>query len=130
MDTAHFTGSSTFTRWSPIHKGVLTEGALHVAETAGAYWLFDLAASYMPEHDDYFAVCTLRVQPTVIEGSEDPDFPDGEYAAVAELDDGNGNVFARQPIVFTDFPEKEFAFYIGRYGERNDEWTYMLKSEY
>ena len=122
MDTAHFTGSSTFTRWSPIHAGVLTEGALHVAETAGAYWLFDLAASYMPEHDDYFAVCTLKVEPTVIEGSE--------YAAVAELDDGNGTVFARQPIAFTDFPEKEFSFFIGRYGEGNDEWTYMLKSEY
>jgi len=36
-----FYGSATFTRWSPLTNSVLTEGALYVAETAGAYWLFD-----------------------------------------------------------------------------------------
>jgi hypothetical protein len=130
MDTSRFTGSEKFTRFSPIHKGVLSEGAQYVAEEAGAYWLFDLVASHITAHDDYFAVCTLKVEPTIVEGSTDPDYPDGEYSAVAILDDGNGNEFARQPIVFTDFPEPEFSFYAGRYGERKDEWTYFLKSEY
>ena len=114
-DLSGYHGSESFTQFSPVHRCLLTEGTLRVAEDCGAYWLFDLAASYLPYHDDYFATCTLKVT-----GSE----------AVAVLDDGNGNEFARQEIPLTDFPEGAFKFFCGRYGEGRDEWTFMLPSEY
>ena len=118
-DLSGYHGSETFTRFSPLHKCLLTEGTLRVAEDCGAYWLFDIAASYLKDHDDYFATCRLQ-----------PAWGDSDNAVVVELDDGNGNIIARQHVEYTDFPKGEFKFFCGRYGEGRDEWTFMLPSEY
>jgi len=114
-DLSHYTGSQSFKRFSPLHRCLLTEGTLRVAEDCNAYWLFDLAASHLEKHDDYFAACVITV-----EGSE----------GLVVLDDGNGNDVASQKIHLTDFPEGEFTFFCYRYGEAADEWTLLLPSEY
>ena len=118
-DLSGYYGSDTFTRFSPLHKCVLTDGCQRVAEDCSAYWLFDLAASHLIKHDDYFAKCRLS-----------PAWGDSDNAVVVELDDGNGNVFARQHVQSTDFPKAEFTFFCGRYGEGSDQWTMLLPSEY
>ena len=73
-----FTGSMYFTRWSPITKSVLTEGALYVAEKAGAYWLFDSIQSYLDQHQADWAQTTMVVHDddsatlTMTNGNDDP----------------------------------------------------------
>lgn len=47
-DLSQFTGSSTFTKFSPLFPNVvLTEGAEFLADECGAYWLMDMIASHL-----------------------------------------------------------------------------------
>jgi hypothetical protein len=48
-------------------------------------------------------------------------------SATLTLDDGNGNVYARQSIVYTDFPLSEIKLYCSFDGEY---WVIMKTSEY
>jgi len=110
-----FTGSDTFTKWSPLfRKSLLTEGALFVAEQAGAYWLFDLIESHlMVDIREHHVVASLSVS-----GS----------SGVVELTDGNGVCLASQELGFTDFPEPGVTIWsvVNEHGGR----THMLPSEY
>jgi hypothetical protein len=47
--------------------------------------------------------------------------------AVLTIDDGNGNVYAKQNIEYTDFPLNEIKLYCSFDGEY---WVIMLTSEY
>lgn len=115
---AQFSGSDIFTKWSALFRNcVLTEGALHLAESCGAYWLMDLIASHQTSakvRAESFQVWKLT--------------PKGKgWQAIAE--DGNNNVIAKQNLSYSDFP---FIEGITLWAVKNEFGgvTIMLPSEY
>ena len=115
-DIHQFTGTTKFHRWSMLFGNwVLTDGALHVAEKYGAFWLMDLIASYMQKkavRDEVFQVWELTVN--------------RDQTAFIKCTGAGDEPLAVQEIPFTDFPAciKLYASYDGRY------WTILLPSEY
>jgi hypothetical protein len=113
---AQFYGSETLTRWNPLTRSVLSDGALYLAENAGAYWLFDAIDSHLTTRGanelTEFTVARLRRLP--------------DDAAELTLDDGNGTIYATQRIGFTDFPLNEIKLYAEYNGTG---WTHMLPRE-
>jgi hypothetical protein len=107
-----FIGSQHYYRLN--RKCLLTDGTHYLAETVGAFWLMDAAASYLLElgTDDWFVQVKLMVT-----GS----------SAELTLEDGNGHVRARQVIPYTDFPMPQQNLYACWDGEL---WVLMLPSEY
>ncbi len=93
-DLAMFTGSETFYRHGINRKIVFTEGAQHVAEAGGAYWLLDeiaLVQSCEPKlAEEEFQVWTLTVRP--------------DHTGALVCEDGNSNIVFSKEIPFTDFP--------------------------
>jgi len=111
-ELACFTGTEHYYRIAP--SVVLTDGAKYVAEHAGAYWLMDAIASYLPQYTGTEEFITAKL--TVVRGS-----------ANLILDNGNGNVLTRQHIPFTDFPMPSITLYACWGGEF---WVVMLPGEY
>jgi len=109
-----FTGSQTFTRWTPVSNSVLTEGTLYVAEQAGAYWLFDAIQSHLDENKADFAESTLEVN--------------ADDSAVLTITDGDDGKIAIQHIPFTDFPQQEIKIWSAR--NELGAHTHLLPSEY
>jgi hypothetical protein len=108
---SQFIGTENFHRITARH--ILTDGTKYLAEQAQCFWLMTAVASHLPKHfHDYFAVAELKVV--------------GNSATLI-LDDGNGNVFARQSIEYTDFPLSEIKLYCSFDEEF---WVIMLTSEY
>ena len=110
---AHFTGTETWYR-HPLNPAVLyTEGAQHVADAGGAYWLLDEIAlaqcSVAAEARERFQRWRLRGQP--------------DRTATLVCDDGNGLAVFTRPIPFTDFPLDELDLYF-------TDNTILLPSEY
>ena len=110
----NFYGTEAYYRWSPIFGNfLLTDGAKYIAESADAYWLFDLFASHLPSYkDEGFAVLYLKVK-------------DGK--AVAQIEDGNGKVLAKQKIDYTNFPLDVIVLYCV---PQDDKFVVLLPSEY
>jgi hypothetical protein len=119
IDLSGFYGSENLIRWSPITRSVLSDGAHYLAETAQAYWLFDAIDSHLTTRgvtdETEFTVATLRR------------LSDTGTDAELTLDDGNGNIYVKQYIQFTDFPLAEIKLYAVFNGNA---WTHMLPSEY
>ena len=93
-DLAQFTGSENWYRHG-INRNVLyTDGAQHVAEHGGAYWLLDEIAIIQPYNQhvaaEGFQVWKLAVHP--------------DRTATLTCDDGNGNIVFTKNIEHTDFP--------------------------
>ena len=93
-DLAQFTGSESWYRHA-INRNVLyTDGAQHVAEDGGAYWLLDEIAIIQPYNNavaaEEFQVWKLGVHP--------------DRTATLTCDDGNGNIVFTKNIEHTDFP--------------------------
>ena len=112
-DLAQFTGSQTWYRHG-INRNVLyTDGAQHVAEHGGAYWLLDEIAIIQPYDKavaaEEFQVWKLTVRPT--------------RTAVLTCEDGNEKVVFTKEIEYTDFPLDEITFYF-------TDNTILLPSEY
>ena len=89
-----FTGSGNWYRHA-LNRGVLfTDGAKHVADVAGAYWLLDeiaLAQRFEAKvKGEEFQLWRLTVN--------------GDATALLVCDDGNGTVVWSKAIPFTDFP--------------------------
>ena len=91
-------------RWfrHSINRSILyTEGAQHVAEHGGAYWLLDEIALIQPYDKNVaaeeFQVWTLKVRP--------------DQTATLACDDGNGNVVFSKEIQYTDFPLETIKLY-------------------
>lgn len=96
------------------HCTVLTDGTKYLADAAGAYWLMDAIASYLPQFtgkQDFVVAKLVRT------GSK----------AQLTLDDGNGRVLDQQHIPYTDFPLPSIQLYACWGGEF---WVLMLCSEY
>lgn len=107
-----FTGTFTYTKINP--NCLLTDGALHLAETVGCYWLFDLFYSHLvtQNYHENFACLKMRVS---------------NSSALVKITDGNGLALASEAIEYTDFLLDEiilFACYSRGY------WVMMLPSEY
>jgi hypothetical protein len=111
-ELANFTGSENWYRhW--LGKVLFTDGAKHVADQAGAYWLIDEIAINQTRpkvRAEEFQVWTLNVD---LE----------KRKAVFTCDDGNGNVVFSKRIDYTDFPLAEIRFYC-------TDNTILLPSEY
>lgn len=110
----HYTGSESFTRHSLRRSLLMTEGVTYLAETAGAYWLTDIVASY--QHTPAckaqpFQVWTLLVRgnakhsPAIHYGPNETRLPK-QFDAVVIMTDGNDDTkpIITQRIPFTDFP--------------------------
>lgn len=93
-DLAMFTGSETFYRHPINRKVVFTEGAHHVAEAGGAFWLLDEIALVQPYEAAVaaqpFQTWTLTVR--------------ADRTAALVCEDGNYNVIYTKELSFTDFP--------------------------
>ena len=93
-DLTQFTGSENWYRHG-INRNVLyTDGAQHVAEHGGAYWLLDEIAIIQPYNKavaaEEFQVWKLALRP--------------DRTATLTCDDGNGNIVFTKEIEYTDFP--------------------------
>ena len=100
-DLDQFTGSENWYRHS-INRNVLyTDGAQHVAEHGGAYWLLDTIANCQ-RHEKRVAAEPFQVWKLVVR-------PD--KTATVTCDDGNHNVVYTEQIEFTDFPLDEVTLW-------------------
>lgn len=109
---SYFIGTEKYYRINP--RTVLTDGTHYLAEEAGAYWLMDAIASYLPQFmgkQDFIVARLVR----------------SGCSAQLTLDDGNGKVLDQQHIEYTDFPMTSIQLYACWNGEL---WVLMLCSEY
>jgi hypothetical protein len=100
-DLEQFTGSDSWYRHGINRRVLYTDGARHVAEAGGAYWLLD-AIAICQKHvravaAEEFQVWKLSVRP--------------DRAATLVCEDGNGNAVYTQEIEWTDFPLDEVALW-------------------
>lgn len=107
-----FTGTEHYYRISP--STVITDGCKYLADHAGAYWLMDAIASYLPQFTGREEFISAKL--TVTRGTAD-----------LVLDNGNGKVLDRQHIPFTDFPLSAISLYACWGGEF---WVLLLPGEY
>jgi hypothetical protein len=114
---SQFIGTTAYHQFSPFFpKVVLTDGALYLAENAGAFWLMDLVAPQLSRINDVFVLIRLVTEP--------------KNRALLEMTDANGSdekIFYAHKIEFTDFPLDRLELYAGR---QDDLWVIMLPSEY
>ena len=122
INLKQFIGTSQYHRTG--FKTLSTDGALYLAEQAGAFWLLDIIDSVAPFND--FAVCKLKVTQdeqgrrgeVTIDSGHNPEDPDEQESY---------QLFHTQKIAFTDFPLDEITLYIQ---ESEHGPVIMLPSEY
>jgi hypothetical protein len=111
-ELAQFTGSEVWHRHGIVRDVLFTEGAKHVADAGGAYWLLDeiaLAQRYKAQvAAEEFQVWTLKVK---------------DAKATLACEGGNGAAVYAKQIPFTDFPLDEITLYFCNK-------TILLPSEY
>jgi len=116
QELEQFTGSLNFIR-DPFNKCVMTEGFQYLVDKAQCNWLFsDYAIEIMmtPKlKKQEFMVLEINVK---------------DNKARVTLDDGNENILHTKDYSYTDFPMKQYSFYI----QKNElgTFTFMLKGEY
>lgn len=112
-----YSGSERYYRHRCGLEVLLTEGAKFLADQAEAYWLMDLIASAIPfcQQDEFLSVDLSRE-------------PKGTRATVT-VGDGNGKVYHRQEIPYTDFPFLNFRLFAAMDGF-HERYVVMLPSEY
>jgi hypothetical protein len=107
-----FTGTESYTQYGSHIK--LTDGAVFLAEQAQAFWLMYLFGIYLVGLRGKEEFVCLKIK------------TDSNRATVS-IEDGNDNVFAKQEILYTDFPLSSLTLYACWYGTN---WVVMLPSEY
>ena len=109
-----FTGSEHWYRHALNRKIVFTDGAKHVADHGGAYWLLDEIALIQPYDKrvaaEEFQVWTLKADIV-------------RKTGILTCEDGNGNQVFEKPLEFTDFPLPEITLWF-------TDNTILLPSEY
>jgi hypothetical protein len=109
-----FTGSESWYRHGINRTVLFTDGAKHVADHGGAYWLLDeIALAQILEckvRAEEFQVWKLTVDL-------------GKHSAVLTCEDGNDRTVLSRDIGFTDFPVPEITLWF-----TNN--TIFLPSEY
>lgn len=93
-DLRQFTGSENWYRHGINRNVLFTDGAKHVADEGGAYWLLDTIAICQKSEArvaaEEFQVWTLTVRP--------------DRTATLVCEDGSDNAVDTQRVEFTDFP--------------------------
>jgi uncharacterized protein DUF6876 len=111
-DLRQFTGTEHWYRHGLVRTVLYTDGAKHIAEAGGAYWLLDeiaLAQRFIKAvAGEEFQVWKLAVT---------------DSRAVLTCEDGNDNRVFSKDIEYTDFPLAEITLYF-----TNN--TILLPSEY
>jgi len=96
-----FTGSEHWYRHGIVRDVLFTDGAKHVADRAGAYWLLDEIAFAQKTGaavaNEEFQVWKLAVN--------------ADHSAILSCEDGNDNEVYRKEISLTDFPLDSFEFF-------------------
>ncbi|WP_298962294.1 DUF6876 family protein [uncultured Methylobacterium sp.] len=93
LNLEQFSGGDTHYRHGLVRGVTYTEGAKHVAETAGAYWFLDIIATN--QIDQKFKAQPFQVWKLTVSGSK----------AKIVVTDGNDGEIYTQDVDFTDFPE-------------------------
>lgn len=104
-DLEQFTGSESFYRHSINRKVVFTEGAHHVAEAGGAFWLLDEIALIQP-YDMRVAATPFQAWTLTVRD---------DRTATLDCADGNNNVVFTKEIAFTDFPLKTITLWFANH---------------
>jgi hypothetical protein len=112
-DLAQFMGSENWYRHGLMRDVLFTDGAKHVADAGGAYWLLDEIALAQRYEKGVAAEEFQHWKLTV----------KAEQTATLVCDDGNGKIVFEKRIEFTDFPLEEISLYC-----TNN--TILLPSEY
>lgn len=100
-DLDQFIGTEQY--WKHWMPGlVFTDGVKYLAETAGAFWLIDIVASY--RRKEPFQIWTLKVNKDHAE--------DEPMAVVTMQEDTYQPELVRQEIPYTDFPLDEIKLYL------------------
>ena len=110
---AQFSGSETCYRHAFDRAVVFTEGAKHVADAGGAYWLLDEIVLAQQAAQAVAVEPFQRWRLTVAQGR----------TAQLACDDGNGNAVFTKHIAYTDFPLDSIDLYF-------IEGTILLPGEY
>ena len=111
-DLRQFTGTEHWYRHPLARKVLYTDGAQHVAEHGGAYWLLDtiaFAQAIPAVAAASFQLWKLTVRP--------------DQTATLVCEDGNCNPVHSQELTFTDFPLPEIKFFF-------TDHVILLPSEY
>lgn len=112
-DLGQFTGSENWHRHGINPNVLFTDGAKHVADAGGAYWLLDqIAIAQLHKRRvkaESFQVWTLTVHE--------------DRSATLTCDNGSHNVVDSEEIEYTDFPMASIKLYF-------DAGAIMLPSEY
>ncbi len=112
-DLAQFSGTENWYRHGLVRDVLFTDGAKHVADAGGAYWLIDEIAMAQRYEKRVAAEEFQHWKLTV----------KADQTATLACDDGNGNVVYSKRIEFRDFPLEEIRFYCANN-------TIMLPCEY
>ena len=101
-DLRYFTGTEHWYRHKLNPKITYTDGARHVAQAGGAYWLLDelaLAQAYQKEvAAEPFQKWTLKVRE--------------DHTATLTCEDGDYREVFTKELTFTDFPLDEISFFV------------------
>lgn len=96
-----FTGTEHWYRHGLVRDVLFTDGAKHVADKGGAYWLIDEIALAQRFHKkvqrEAFQFWKLTVKQ--------------DQSAMLVCEDGNGTRVWAKAIPYTDFPLDEISFY-------------------
>jgi hypothetical protein len=109
-----FTGSEHWYRHALNRKVVFTDGAKHVADHGGAYWLLDEIALIQP-YDKRVAAEEFQVWKLAVDVAR--------HTGTLTCEDGNTNKVFEKPLEFTDFPLPEITLWFANN-------TIFLPSEY
>lgn len=112
----NFIGTDHYYEYNPqLHKGILTDGTMYVAQTCGAFWLFDKIFAKQLDAKlqmNPFQSWKLKRQRANV------------FTLICT--DGNGNKLAHSEIRFSDFPLDEIEIWVEK-GERD---VALLPSEH
>jgi hypothetical protein len=97
----NFTGSECWYRHALNRKVLFTDGAKHVADTGGAYWLLDQIALIQP-YDKAVAATRFQVWKLKVRA---------ERTATLTCENGNGKTVFTKDIEYTDFPADEITLW-------------------
>ena len=96
-----FTGSENWYRHGINRNVLFTDGAKHVADEGGAYWLLDTIA-ICQRHDARVAAEPFQVWKLSVHS---------DRTATLVCEDGNDNSVYTQHVEFTDFPLDEITLW-------------------
>ena len=123
---AGFTGTTQYYSHPLARSFRYTDGIKALADIAGAYWLLDLVASYIPHMRQNEEIWDFSLW-TITLNSDGPapdcaEHVESSSAVVTCQADIDAPIFIEQEIPYTNFPEN-YSWYVS-------EGIMMLKSEY